>query len=226
MYEEFTEELRQLGEIYNKTKTLVLWSEQVDPQSRSNLQIFKELRDAFDHWMRVVVRVNTPTNDPSEDLKYCKTNLDKCKGHVYRAMFDALDGVALSLREGIKRNLEGYTSDVISTVMPDYWRMKEEIQTLEEELAQLRSQKDIGEDFKFEAVADDYLIRLNSLKNWDKRILSLGKLLVERKREVEKMTEVMQRDQRFVGVRIPLYAAVVGAVVSAALSFWFAKYFF
>lgn len=225
VYSEFTEELRQLGEIYAKTKPLILWSEQIDPNSRSNIQVYKELRDAFDHWMRVVARVNGPRDNAQEDLKYCKMNLDKCKGHVYRAMFDALDGAALSLQDRIKKNLGTYTSEIITPVMPDYWVMRHEIGKLQEQLSDLRNKKDIGEDFNFGPLADEYLFRLDSLKTWDQKLLDLGPLFAERKREVELAAATVRKEQRFIGIRIPLWLALASTVLSAALAYWLPKIF-
>lgn len=48
------EQLRRLAVLYRDAKALILYSEEIDPESRSNLQTIKELRDAFDHLMRVV----------------------------------------------------------------------------------------------------------------------------------------------------------------------------
>jgi hypothetical protein len=48
------EHLRRLAVLYRDAKALILYSEEIDPESRSNLQTIKELRDAFDHLMRVV----------------------------------------------------------------------------------------------------------------------------------------------------------------------------
>lgn len=47
--------LRGVADLYVQAKALILYSEEVDPESRSNLQVIKELRDAFDHLMRVIV---------------------------------------------------------------------------------------------------------------------------------------------------------------------------
>jgi hypothetical protein len=48
-------QLEGLASLYMQAKSLILYSEEVDPDYRSNLQTIKELRDAFDHLMRFIV---------------------------------------------------------------------------------------------------------------------------------------------------------------------------
>lgn len=97
------EQLKALAELYIQAKGLILYSEEVDPDSRSNLQVIKELRDSHDHVMRVValrlsqVQPENPTISPED---YCRKNLEKAVGHVYRAAFDALDGTIVSSPSG------------------------------------------------------------------------------------------------------------------------------
>jgi len=87
--------LRAVADLYIQAKALILYSEEVDPESRSNLQVIKELRDAFDHLMRVIVaRVGNQTSPGATDPEYCSKNIQKAIGHIYRAAFDALDGTA------------------------------------------------------------------------------------------------------------------------------------
>lgn len=89
-------DLKTLADLYVQAKALILYSEEVDPDSRSNLQVIKELRDAFDHLMRVIVaRVGTQAPDGASDPDYASRNIHKSIGHIYRAAFDALDGTVL-----------------------------------------------------------------------------------------------------------------------------------
>lgn len=112
------QQLKKLAELYIQAKGLILYSEEIDPESRSNLQVIKELRDANDHLMRVVV-ARLADNLPSginDAQSYCHSNLDKAIGHVYRAAFDALDGTILSLREKVAKILDAYPQEVINRV--------------------------------------------------------------------------------------------------------------
>lgn len=91
--------LRALADLYVQAKALILYSEEVDPDSRSNRQVIKVLRDALDHLMRVIVaRVGTQAPTDAADPEYTSRNIHKAIGHIYRAAFDALDGTVLSLR--------------------------------------------------------------------------------------------------------------------------------
>lgn len=47
-------QLCELVSLYTKTKRLVLLAEQLDTESKSNIAIFKEQRDALDHLMRAL----------------------------------------------------------------------------------------------------------------------------------------------------------------------------
>lgn len=141
------EQLKKLAELYVQAKGLILYSEEIDPESRSNLQVIKELRDANDHLMRVVA-ARLADNPPvaSKEESYCSNNLDKAIGHVYRAAFDALDGTILSLREKVAKILGEYPSEVIKDVIPDYWQIRINLDKLTNRIAVNRASKDIGAD--------------------------------------------------------------------------------
>jgi hypothetical protein len=53
--EQEKKKFEQLSDAYIQAKSLIIYVEELDPSSRSNLQIIKELRDAFDHTMRFII---------------------------------------------------------------------------------------------------------------------------------------------------------------------------
>jgi len=45
--------LQELTELYLIVKEVVIYSEENDPENKTNIQVINELRNAFDHLMRV-----------------------------------------------------------------------------------------------------------------------------------------------------------------------------
>lgn len=160
----------ELAMLYMQAKSLILYAEEADPDSRSNIQIIKELRDAFDHLMRVVLAHVDEKSSHAGDANYGQKNLHKAIGHVYRATFDALDGTVLSLRVKIVELLEPYSSKTISEVLPTYWDMRAKLEEVTARVAEHRSQKDVGADMG--ALLDAYTEDVEKLKDFHTEILS------------------------------------------------------
>jgi hypothetical protein len=155
--------LRRLSSIYQRIKTVVLYSEEIDENSRSNIQIIKELRDSFDHILRVFIN-KFNLSEIERETDYNIKNLDKSLGHLYRASFDALDGVVLSLKEQIKCTVQNYNHDVIVGVLGDeYWKLKTKLHKLDEDFTVSRSKKDSGDE-AIEDIINNYIIKINDLK--------------------------------------------------------------
>ena len=119
------EKYRRLTSLYFKVKDYVIASEKADEEQRLSVTALNELRNAFDHDMRVkavlygngVQRSELASLTPFE---YCRINIDKALGHVYRAGYDALDIISLSLISEI-RDLNPHTRRAIwIQVFPDY----------------------------------------------------------------------------------------------------------
>ena len=137
--------LRKLTDLYTQAKSLILYSEEIDPTARSNIQVIKELRDANDHLMRVLAaRLSTVPPKDSSEVDYCEKNLDKAIGHVYRAAFDSLDGTVMSLREKVTEVLSDYPLDAIKTVLPNYWELRTKLDVLTTDVAAHRAAKDVA----------------------------------------------------------------------------------
>jgi hypothetical protein len=174
--EEDLEQLKKLGDLYTQSKLLILYSEEVDPSARSNIQVIKELRDANDHLMRVVAArlCDVPPNGSNEP-GYCSKNLEKAIGHVYRAAFDALDGTVLSLREKIAQVLSSYPSAVVKEIIPDYWELRTKLDCLTQKIATHRAAKDVAGN-----VGDTlnlYVSDTEEIKGFYKRVIDSGPAL-------------------------------------------------
>lgn len=208
-------ELKRLAALYVQTKALVLYCEEVDPDSSSNLQIIKELRDAFDHTMRSFVHkfdgIGKNLN-PEENLQYTKSHLDKAVGHVYRAAFDALDGTVLSLKIKIAKELDGYEAETIKIVMPNYWDIKKRINTLAGKVASHRETKDIKAE-KLSETFENYVTDVDFLKKDYDEILENGPAIEELHKE-KKKGKNFSYAMFFV---ISVFSAIVGSLSTCAL---------
>lgn len=232
-------QLKSLATLYLQAKPLILYSEEADPNFRSNLQIVKELRDAFDHVMRVVVvHFGDALLDNGQELcvdsvkpsiGYGEKNIQKAIGHVYRAAFDALDGVVLSLREKIIAELNNIPHDAIGSVLPEYWEIRIKLEELNEKIGQHRARKDIGVNIG--KTYDRYVEDVEVLKGFDKKLLHAMPALVEYKQRIAKHEEEIKKDKAkdekkntIKMVAIAVLGALIGAFASYALNGEFGFY--
>ena len=138
--EPFLAALRELGILYSKTKKYILRAEQVDPESRSNIAINKEQRDALDHVMRALSEYFEKGEKADGD--YLCAQIDNARGHMFRAAYDALDGTGVSYKIRIDKTMLGISNEAISAVYPEYFDHLIEINELDEKLAEHRNAKD------------------------------------------------------------------------------------
>lgn len=143
-----TEEAAQLDEIvrlYESVKAVILFGEEIAPENVTLPQILKELRDAFDHLMRVFA-VKSGVREEDYNDKYVEQNLSKAFGHVYRSAYDALDWLSIILRNMIQMELDEYSPSAIRAAIPDYYStIKPRIEGfMAHKIAQIRGAKDIG----------------------------------------------------------------------------------
>jgi hypothetical protein len=140
-HDELVGELKQLSLLYLDTKKLIIQAEQVDPQARSNIAVFKEQRDAFDHVMRAVFSALQDENFTIEQVRF---QMEKAKGHLYRACYDSLDGLGVSWKLRIAAVTKDVPNEAIKAVYPDYWTHIPELDKLDAQISEHRAKKDIG----------------------------------------------------------------------------------
>jgi len=144
--EDYSQHFKDLVLLYTKTKMLILRSEQIDPDSASNIAVFKEQRDAGDHLMRVLGTIHlNPPNGEDPDT-YVKTHFAKARAHLFRAAFDALDGIGVSCKVLMKQAVDGINNEAITAVYPEYWERIVEFDTLDAQVTGHRNEKDIGKN--------------------------------------------------------------------------------
>lgn len=215
------EQLKNLGNLYTQAKALILYSEEIDPSARSNIQVIKELRDANDHLMRVLTArlCDVPPNG-ADELEYCKKNLDKAVGHIYRAAFDALDGTVLSLREKIIEVLNNYPLPVIKEVIPDYWELRTKLETLTGNVACHRAGKDVAGNVT--ETLNLYVGDTEQIKEFFNRIVQAGPALDA---YAKKHKEEEKREQKnhlkihiFGGLAYSAIGAIFGIFISQVIT--------
>lgn len=200
--EDETEDVKDITALYLQAKALILYAEEIDEQTKSNLQIINELRNAFDHFMRVLHRKLIPDTpfikskeeeeEEEEDGEghveegYHRGQLDKAKGHIYRAAFDALDGTVLTLKSKVEEELRVFPTEIIIEIYPNYYNVKRKLNALANNVASHRARKDIGGDTGTGEIFDNYIADIESLKTAYDDILNAGPLLVERRKEFKK----------------------------------------
>jgi hypothetical protein len=137
--------LFEIVQVYTTTKRLVLRAEELDEENRSNISVFKEQRDALDHLMRALSKYLEPADNGESD-EYIRLQIDKAKGHLFRASYDSVDGISVSAKFKIKQVLEGIDTETISQVLPEYWtEFLPLIDEISEKIALHREKKDIGD---------------------------------------------------------------------------------
>jgi len=194
-------DLRNMVQLYDAVKALMLYGEEISPNSATLPQILKELRDAFDHMMRVcAAKLGIKING---DDDYQHKNFDKSFGHVYRAAYDTLDWVNILLKDRICLDLDEYSPASISAAIPEYYStIKPRItDTIPRQIATVRANKDIGAPSR-EAI-EEYLDVVEELKGYHEKIVSAGPALIE--------YSARERKGRLRGY-------IVGAIIGAAIT--------
>lgn len=142
--EEALQKLNDICELYFVVKEVIIYFEEINPEQKSDIQPINELRNAFDHLMRVVA-VWLNIKEKTEPNDYIITHLDKSFGHVYRAGYDTVDFLTLTLKELIYSELSGYSVRTIQEVIPNYYsEIRPSIYELNDEVTKYRSEKDVA----------------------------------------------------------------------------------
>nr|WP_297275103.1 hypothetical protein [uncultured Agathobaculum sp.] len=146
--------------IHTYTKKFFLLAEEFNLEMKTFIQPMKEQRDAYEHIVRAYGEI---LESEQEDDEYVLKNFDKAISHEYRAYFDALDFLTISIRERIHHELECFSYEQIVSVFPGYTKLKATLSEFPQTIANLRIKKDIGSIDRLELVKEyaeigDYLL--------------------------------------------------------------------
>lgn len=187
-------------------------------KERLSVTAINELRNAFDHVARAQSVLQgwapVPKKAGLSDYDYCRTNLDKAKGHVYRAGYDALDIITTARAEEIRTIRDSLRPSTLVTVFPQY--AVDIRQPLEQALHlcdEAKSSKDVESDKMGQQYYVMYKEALGLLENILSKLTDhlpeLAGVDAEKRREYKR-----QRN-------IAIILAIVGIVASFFASFWF-----
>ncbi len=168
--------LKYTTELYVKVKELMIFCEENQEEFKTNLQIVKELRDAFDHMMRVFA-VKLGLKAEKED-GYVQTSLDKVLGHVFRAGYDTLDFATLILRDKINKEVSDFSPSAIQAAIPNYYsEIRPSVEAITNNIIKLRNNKDIAKPSP--ELFDEYFKNVIKLQEMFKTILIAKPSLIE-----------------------------------------------
>ena len=143
-----TEKIKETVELYLFVKKLLLYNEIIDPDSYTFPQAINELRNAYDHFNRVLAeKLNIV--EKKED-GYSIESLNKALGHVYRACYDTLDWLSINIKEELINELKLFSPSAIKEVIPNYYsEIIISIPKYERRIAELKARKDISTRLSF-----------------------------------------------------------------------------
>lgn len=202
-------ELRQVTELYGKVKELILFCEENHEEFKSNLHEVKELRDAFDHLMRIfAVKLGVKEE---KDEEYIKINMDKVFGHVYRAGYDTLDFATLILRDKINKEVSGFSPSAIQAAIPNYYsEIRPAVESITLDIIKLRNDKDVAN--RSPEVFDKYFQNVKNLHKMFDVILKTKPALIEYtgKRKKEQLNDTLVKVA--IGIIIGVAMAIIGKI--------------
>ena len=212
--------VEQLVLLYQKVKAFVLLAEQWDRESKSNISVFKEQRDAFDHFMRAAARYLQPTHD-AETERYIDEQFSKARGHLFRAAYDALDGLAVSMKLRVNDAMKDSTTEAIAQVFKDYYGLLVEVGKVEATIAKHRAAKDIGDDHSqdnLDSYAENVQRLLKIAEQCESHVVPIQQWMAKKKKEDGDAKIAKTKDNLIWKFLVPIGAAIIGAVVTAILT--------
>lgn len=200
--------LEKTVDLYAKGKQVILFCEERDDNSKINPQIWKELRDAFDHLMRICLDVMDGGKRRKSNNEYYTVNLEKAHGHIYRATFDALDGASVSIKSSILKVANSYDRAVLTEVITDYWEKRKRLEEINTRITEMRNNKDVGSS-ETAKIIDEYIEVIYELIDVFQNFLNTGPLLDEcAKKHKEEKKEQENTEKRKIKYNIRVTALV------------------
>lgn len=166
------EKLCEAIDVYKKAKTIILYSEEQDEEQKALIQTYKELRDAFDHLMRVLASQEEyekhKLSEPDANQRI-NVNIEKCISHIFRAAFDAVDLCVITFKEKIYNAIKPFSSDILIKCIDDYGQLKIRIEEINENIVTFRNEKDTTVDGS-STILNRYIQEIDELKSIYKKI--------------------------------------------------------
>ncbi|WOE69106.1 hypothetical protein RZR97_08290 [Hydrogenimonas thermophila] len=177
----------EIASLYKEIKKIVLLAENENDEKEVILSSVNEMRNALDHLMRCY-------DSPNEDD--CLKQIDKAKGHLYRAGYDAYELLGIEATTIIKELLEKYDILAILIVFPDYFtEIYPIVSELEKQLADARAYKKVGYDFYNDDGEIDVERIQKAFEEYSKtidRLLSIKDNIISKIPELQKKSEIIE----------------------------------
>lgn len=160
--------------------------------------------------------------DQESDFDYVRRCFEKALGHEYRSFFDSADWISVRYRELIIEKLRPYTPDCIKEVIPEWYsELRPRIDTINREIAAIRSDKDISrghsvldEVKKYEGIIEELGAIHDRVQD---AVSTLIDLQVRRKAEQRTADGKTWRELLVNGI-VALAAAALGALLTWQLT--------
>ncbi|QSZ67510.1 hypothetical protein RJ40_08330 [Methanofollis aquaemaris] len=174
--------LYEITVLYQKYKYLALYAEEL--RSESFIPPINEIKDAYDHFMRIFA---VKCGLKHENSEYIDSNLDATFRHIYRAVYDLLDYIRIYQKDIISNKLSDFSITTIHDVFPEYYQqIKPEIEKSLNNIPLYKASKDIGSP-DIQAI-DAYINLISEIKDYisviDSKIPSM--IEYEQKQNIEK----------------------------------------
>jgi hypothetical protein len=172
----------EIASLYKEVKKIVLLAENENNKKEVVLSSVNEMRNALDHLMRCY------------DEDNFDHQIDKAKGHLFRAGYDAYELLVIENTIIIKEVFKNYNISIITKVFPEYFsEIYPTIEKLEKKLAEVRANKKVGYDFyddnneidtaKIQIAFESYANLANEVLNIKDKVISKIKALEKVKKE-------------------------------------------
>lgn len=187
------QKLTELSDIYKSVKHIFLLVEYYNESKGIVVSSINELRSAFDHVMRSVVKDNPEGSDDE---------MESAKKHLYRAAYDACEVIILDRLDYIESLKSSVSYNVLNKVYPDYAK---EILPF---AAQLKKEVvEVRQEDNLERRVRDYEEKIN-------KIIDYSEKLEQRIPEVERVKKIEQANSLFTNAFLSLIIGSVLLVVS------------
>jgi phosphoenolpyruvate synthase/pyruvate phosphate dikinase len=210
--EKEAEILEKIAKLYDYEKGLMIYAEELADESF--IPAINEIKDAFDHLMRVF---SVKFGLRERDSKYVNDNLDATFRHLYRATFDLLDFIRLLQKERIYELVKDFSRETLVKVFPEYYNtIVPEIEGAMQKIPRYKSEKDIGNP-NLESVKG-YVEIIEGTKLHFTKISEMMPSLVDYEDRKKKEENKNELKQFAIYAIIALLAAVVGAFITYMLT--------
>ena len=203
--EQETAKIRETVELYLFVKELLIYNEIIDPDSYTFPQIINELKNAYDHFNRVLAEKLEITENRGDE--YSINTLDKALGHIYRACYDALDWLSINITQDVKEDLRSFSHEAIREVIPTYYKeIRPALPRYERRITALRTEKDIA------SINDD------ALSEYTQIVKDLSDIRQKIKDSVDALAEYdskKNKEKRLLDLRNIGVGVIIGLIIAA-----------